>query len=65
MTFARRHIVQDRESCMFLGFEDGDISPVRLVKNAVRFDTEEAAILTALEQCDSGYVLFSFFVEEV
>jgi hypothetical protein len=62
MNFERRHIVQDRESCLFLGFEDGDIAPVRLVKNAIRFDNEEAAILTALEQCDAGYVLFSFYV---
>jgi len=61
--FARRHIVQDRESCLFLGFEDGDIAPVRLVKHAVHFETEESAILTALGFCDAGYVLFSFFVE--
>jgi len=61
--FARRHIVQDRESCLFLGFEDGDIAPVRLIKNAVQFDSEEAAILTALGFCDAGYVVFSFFIE--
>jgi len=61
--FARRHIVQDRESCLFLGFEDGDIAPVRLVKNAVKFETEEAAVLTALGPCDAGYVIFTFFVE--
>lgn len=64
MAYVRRHIVQDRESCLFLGFEDGDIAPVRLVKNAVKFETEEAAILTALGVCDAGYVLFSFYVEE-
>lgn len=61
--FSRRFIVQDRESCLFLGFEDGDIAPVRLVKQAVQFDTEEAATLTGLGNCDAGYVLFSFFVE--
>lgn len=61
--FARRHIVQDRESCLFLGFEDGDIAPFKLVKNAVVFDSEEAAILTALGVCDAGYVLFSFYLE--
>lgn len=61
--FVRRHIVQDRESCLFLGFEDGDISPVKLVKHAVQFDTEEAAILTALGSCDSGYIVFTFFIE--
>ncbi|HZX31563.1 MAG TPA: hypothetical protein VFF03_09445 [Rhodocyclaceae bacterium] len=61
--FARRYIVQDRESCLFLGFEDGDIAPVRLVKHAVKFETEEAAILTALGICDAGYVLFSFYVD--
>jgi len=61
--FVPRHIVQDRESCLFLGFEDGDISPVKLVKHAVRFESEEAAIQTALGFCDAGYVLFSFFVE--
>ena len=61
--YARRHIVQDRESCLFLGFEDGDIAPVKLVKNAVKFDSEESAILTAMGFCDAGYVVFSFFVE--
>lgn len=61
--FQRRFIVQDRESCLFLGFEDGDIAPVRLVKQAVKFETEEAAALTAMGSCDAGYVLFSFFVE--
>lgn len=61
--FARRYIVQDRESCLFLGFEDGDISPVPLIKHAVQFATEESAVLTALGWCDAGYVLFSFFVE--
>jgi hypothetical protein len=61
--FARRYIVQDRETALFLGFEDGDIAPVRLVKNAVKFDSEEAAVLTALGSCDAGYFLFSFFVE--
>lgn len=61
--FARRHVVQDRESCLFLGFEDGDIAPVRLIKHAVVFESEESAVLTALGFCDAGYVLFSFFVE--
>ena len=61
--FGRRHIVQDRESGLFLGFEDGDISPVRLVKHAVMFETEEAAVLTGLGNCDAGYVVFSFYVE--
>lgn len=63
MDFVRRHIVQDRETCQFLGFEDGDIVPVRYVKNAVRFDTEEVAILTALEHCGAGYAVFTFFEE--
>lgn len=61
--FARRYIVQDRESCLFLGFEDGDIAPVRLVKHAVKFETEEAAALTAMGSCDAGYVVFSFFIQ--
>jgi hypothetical protein len=61
--FARRHIVQDRESLLFLGFEDGDIAPVRLVKYAVQFESEDAAIQTALCFCDAGYVLFSFYIE--
>ncbi len=61
--FVRRYIVQDRESALFLGFEDGDIAPVRLIKHAVKFDNEEAAVLTALGICDSGYLVFSFFLE--
>lgn len=61
--FLCRHIVQDRESCLFLGFEDGDISPVKLVKHAIQFETEEAATLTALGSCDSGYVVFTFYIE--
>lgn len=61
--FARRHIVQDRESLLFLGFEDGDISPVPLIKHAVKFETEESAVLTALGWCDAGYVVFSFYVQ--
>jgi hypothetical protein len=61
--FSRRHIVQDRESHLFLGFEDGDIAPVPLIKHAVKFETEESAVLTALGWCDSGYVLFSFYLD--
>ena len=61
MEFERRHIVQDRETLQFLGFEDGDIAPVKLIKHAVKFDTEEAATLTAIEQCSGGYVIFTFY----
>lgn len=61
--FVRRFIVQDRESALFLGFEDGDIAPVRLIKHAVKFENEEAAVLTALGICDAGYLVFSFFIE--
>ena len=57
-----RWIVQDRETGLFLGFEDGDIAPVRLVKYAVQFETQENALLTALNWCDAGYVVFEFFV---
>ena len=63
MGFRRQFIVQDRESLRFLGFEDGDLAPVGLIRDAVKFETEESAALTALGVCDSGYVLFSFFVE--
>jgi len=63
MPFVRRHLVQDRETGLFLGFEDGDIAPCRLVKYAVVFECEESAVMTAQQFCDSGYLLFSFFVE--
>jgi len=60
-----RYIVQDRESGLFLGFEEGDIAPVRLIKQAVQFDSAESAALTALQCCDSGYLVFPFLVEVV
>ncbi|MBS1157770.1 MAG: hypothetical protein H6R15_189 [Proteobacteria bacterium] len=61
--FVRRYIVQDRESGLFLGFEDGDIAPVRLVKQAVPFETAEGATMTALDHCDAGYIVFPFYLE--
>lgn len=62
MDFQRRHIVQDRETARFLGFEDGDIAPVSYIRNAVKFDSEEAAVLTALEHCSAGYLVFTFYL---
>lgn len=63
MAFARRYIVQDRETGLFLGFEDGDIAPCRLIKYAVRFECEESAVMTGQNFCDSGYLLFAFYIE--
>lgn len=62
---AWRYIVQDRETGLFLGFEEGDIAPVRLIKQAVRFNSVESAALTALQHSDAGYLVFSFLVEVV
>lgn len=63
MAFVRRFIVQDRDSCSFLGFEDGDVVPVKLVKEAALFDSQESAALTALNWCDHGCVIFCFFIQ--
>lgn len=60
-----RYIVQDRESGLFLGFEGGDIAPVRLIKQAVQFPSAESAAITAMQHCDSGYLVFAFLVEVV
>jgi len=63
MAYERRWIVQDRESCHFLGTgDDGDIDFFPYVNRAFQFDDEESAALTGHAVCGAGFVLYQFYI---
>lgn len=58
-------VIQDVDSKGFLtSSRDGDICFTPWIKDAFRFETAEAAVHTALFQCDSGYQVFEFYQPE-
>lgn len=64
MQLERCYLVQDRETCQFLGLDqDGDMSLVTLLSRAFRFDNAEEAALNGLALCSEGYIIFFCFVE--
>ncbi|SMC29985.1 hypothetical protein SAMN02745857_04329 [Andreprevotia lacus DSM 23236] len=56
-------IVQDRDSGLFLFPDDGTVGFTRMVNDAGLFDSEEAAVETAIDFLDR-WLIFSFFVRE-
>lgn len=64
MDLNRCYLVQDRETCAFIGREpDGEMEFVSYVNRAHRFDCVEEAVLNGLAMCSEGYVVFFCYVE--
>lgn len=58
-------VVQDRETKGFLSSSpDGDIVTCPWINNAFQFDNFEVAVLTGLQECELGYQIFTFFVDD-
>lgn len=55
-------IVQDRASHLFLKPQDGDVGYTPFINEAGYFEEAEAAIETANDWCDDGYIVFSCHV---
>lgn len=64
MDLQRCYIVQDRETCGFLGKgEEGEWDAVPYINRAHRFDCAEEAALNGLAMCSEGYIIFFCYVE--
>jgi len=64
MDLRRCFLVQDRETCSFVGKGvDGELDLVPYLNKATRFDNAEEATLNGLCLCGEGYVLFFCYVE--
>lgn len=64
MDLQRCYLVQDRETCAFVGRGlDGDMEFVAYLNRAHRFDCVEEAVLNGLAMCSEGYVVFFCYVE--
>lgn len=55
-------IVQDRASHLFLMPKDGDVGYTPFINEAGYFEEAQAAIETANDWCDDGYIVFPCFV---
>jgi len=59
MDLRRCYIVQDRETCAFIGRQDdGSLDLLPYINRAERFDCAEEAALNGLAMCSEGYVVF-------
>lgn len=58
-------IVQDRASHLFLKPNDGDVGYTPFINEAGYFEEAEAAIDTANDWCDDGYIVFAFLVSSL
>jgi len=64
MDLRRCYLVQDRETCAFIGKGlDGEFDLVPYLNKATRFDNAEEAALNGLCMCGEGYVVFFCYVE--